>query len=76
MGSVEDLARLAVDTGFKIHKDLGPGLLESVYEIVMATQLSRLGLSIERQKAINIEYDGMILGEGFRADLLIEGRLI
>lgn len=76
MREIEELARLAVDAGFKIHQDLGPGLLESVYEVVMATHLSRAGLSVERQKPVEIEYDGLILGEGFRADLLVEGRLI
>jgi GxxExxY protein len=76
MRDIEELARLAVDSGFKIHKDLGPGLLESVYETVLAASLARGGLAVERQKPIAIEYDGMALGEGFRADLLVEGRLI
>jgi GxxExxY protein len=55
---------------------LGPGLLESVYEAVLAVNLARNGLAVERQKPVHIEYEGMILGEGFRADLLVEGRLI
>jgi len=76
MRDIEELARLSVDVGFKIHKNLGPGLLESVYEVVMAVHLARAGLSVERQKPVSIEYDGIILGEGFRADLLVEGRLI
>ncbi len=73
---IEELARLAVDCGFKIHKDLGPGLLESVHEAIMAASLARLGVAVERQKPIEIDYDGMALGVGFRADLLLEGRLI
>lgn len=76
MPDIEELARTAIDLGFRIHKDLGPGLLESVYEAVMAASLARGGISVERQKAIEIEYDGLKLGEGFRADLLLEGRLI
>ena len=76
MREIEELARLAVDCGLKIHKDLGPGLLESVYEAIMAASLARCGLSVERQKPIPIEYDGLTFGEGFRADLLVEGRLI
>jgi GxxExxY protein len=76
MVDIEELARLAVDCGFKIHKDLGPGLLESVYEAVMAASLARRGLSVERRKPIAIEYEGLAFGEAFRADLLVEGRLI
>ena len=76
MLDIEELARIAVDCGFKIHKDLGPGLLESVYEAVHANSLLRAGLSIERQKPILIEYDGQVLGEGFRADIVVDQRLI
>jgi GxxExxY protein len=76
MWDIEELSRLAVDCGFKIHKELGPGLLESVYEAVLAASLIRLGLQVDRQKPIEIEFDGMALGEGFRVDLIVEGRLI
>ena len=76
MRDLEELARLAVDCGLRIHKELGPGLLESVYEAVMAASLSRLGLVIDRQKPIDFEFDGMAFREGFRADLLVDGRLI
>lgn len=76
MQEIEDVARLAVNCGFQIHKDLGPGLLESVYETILAASLVRCGLCVERQKPIDIEYDGMALGHGFRADLFVEGRLI
>jgi GxxExxY protein len=73
---VEELARVAVDCGFKMHADLGPELLESVYEAVLAASLARSGLAVERQKIIPIEYDGLALAEGFRADLLVGGTLI
>ncbi|HEX8307076.1 MAG TPA: GxxExxY protein [Allosphingosinicella sp.] len=73
---VEEIAEIAVDCGIHIHKKLGPGLLESVYESVMEASLVRRGLAVERQKPIFIEFEGMQLGEGFRADLLVEGRLI
>ena len=76
MRDVEELATLAIDCGLKIHKELGPGLLESVYEAVLAASLARLGLLVDRQVPIEIEYDGMVLGEGFRADLLVDGQLI
>ena len=76
MQDVDELARIAVDCGFKIHKELGPGLLESVYEALMAASLVRGGLKVDRQKPIRLEFDGMSLGEGFRADLVVEDRLI
>jgi GxxExxY protein len=75
MQDLEEIAAIAVDCGFHIHKDLGPGLLESVYEAVLAAALVQRGLVIERQKIIPIEYAGMILAEGFRADLVINGRM-
>jgi GxxExxY protein len=76
VNDVEELARVAVDCGFKIHSDLGPGLLESVYETVLAGSLAQAGVLVERQKPIAIEYNGMVFGDGFRADLLINGALI
>lgn len=76
MQDVEKLARLAVDCGFTIHRDLGPGLLESVYETLLAAKLARSGACVERQKSISFEYDGIRIAEGFRADLLIDGLLI
>ncbi len=76
MADLEELASRAIDCGMKIHMDLGPGLFESVYEAVLAAQLEKLGLQVDRQVPIAIEYAGIAFAEGFRADLLIEGRLI
>jgi GxxExxY protein len=76
MRNVEDIATMAVECGLRVHRELGPGLFESVYEAVMAAVLTREGLAVERQKAIPLEFDGMALGEGFRADLLVEKRLL
>ena len=73
---IEETARIAVDCGFHIHRNLGPGLLETVYEAVLAASLTRRGIAVERQKAIAIEYDGIRLAEGFRADLFVNGGLI
>jgi GxxExxY protein len=73
---VEELATIAVDCGFKLHQRLGPGLLESVYEAVLADSIERRGLSVERQKPIPIRVDGVMFNEGCRADLLVEGRLL
>lgn len=73
---VEDIATIAVDCGFRIHDALGPGLLESVYEAVLEQKLVRRGLVVERQRAIPISFDGIAVDEGFRADLLVEGKLL
>ena len=73
---IEALATIAVDCGFKVHERLGPGLLESVYEAVLAQSLTRRGLFVERQKPVPIHFDGVILDEGFRADLLVERKLL
>jgi GxxExxY protein len=74
--SIENLATIVVDCGFHIHMDVGPGLLESVYEAVLANRLSKLGLSVERQKSIPIVIDDLTYSDGFRADLLVEGKLL
>jgi GxxExxY protein len=73
---IERLATIAVDCGFKVHEGLGPGLLESVYEAILAYGLASRGLAVERQKPVPIRLEGVILDEGFRADLLIEGKLL
>lgn len=73
---IEELATVAVDCGFKLHQRLGPGLLESVYEAVLAESLARRGVAVERQKPVPILIDGIAFEEGFRADLLLDGRLL
>jgi len=73
---LEELASTAIDCGFRIHKALGPGLLESVYEALLAHSMVRAGLSVERQKPLPISFEGVQLNEGYRVDLLVEGRLI
>src|SRR5215470_11910946 len=76
MTEIEQLATKAIDCGFKAHKELGPGLLESVYETVLAIGLSNAGLRVERQKPIPIRFDGVVIPDAFRADLIVEDRLI
>jgi GxxExxY protein len=76
MKDIEELAKVAVDCGFQIHSGLGPGLLESVYEVLMADSLAQRGLSAKRQVAIPIHFNGKYFDEGFKADLLIENRLL
>ena len=76
MRNVEEISAEVVDAAFHLHKDLGPGLLESVYEIVLAKMLEQRGLVVERQKPISIHYAGLHFDEGFRADLLVFGLLL
>ena len=65
-----------MDASFLIHRELGPGLLESVYEAVMARQLTDKGLAVERQVPIPIRFQEIIFEEGFRADLFVERKVI
>jgi GxxExxY protein len=73
---VEEVSAIVVDAAFHLHRDLGPGLLESVYESVLARMLERRGLRVERQKAVAFDFDGMHFDEGLRVDLLVEGCLV
>ncbi|MEM9479247.1 MAG: GxxExxY protein [Verrucomicrobiota bacterium] len=75
----EELNRISgdvVDVAMRIHKDLGPGLLETVYSVILAKKLEHRGYSVQREVEIPIEYEGMKFIEGFRADLVIEKKLI
>jgi len=71
-----EIGTIVVDTAVNLHKNLGPGLLESVYEVILMKLLSKKGLSIQRQVSIPIEYEGESFDEGFRIDLFIEGKVI
>jgi GxxExxY protein len=74
--SIEDICNIIVDTAFKLHVDIGSGLLERAYEAILAAKLENLGLSVERQVPIDIEYDGVQLPAAFRLDLLVEKSVI
>jgi GxxExxY protein len=65
-----------VDSAIHLHQDLGPGLLETVYEVTMAAMLRKRGFAVVRQVPVSIEYEGQKLEEGFRADLIVEGKVI
>ena len=65
-----------VDAAYRIHSALGPGLLESVYEAILAQELALLGLHVERQKPVPLEWNGLRFDEGFRADWVIKNCLI
>jgi iron complex transport system substrate-binding protein len=73
---VEGIATIVVDEAFRIHRDLGPGLLESVYEVVLAKALQKRGLRVERQKPVSFEFDGVRFDEGLRIDILVDGTLV
>ncbi|MDP1634309.1 MAG: GxxExxY protein, partial [Gallionellaceae bacterium] len=73
---LDDLTGAIIDTAMKIHIELGPGLLESVYEVVLAHSLQEQGFAVERQKPVSFSYQGTTFENGFRVDLLIENRVI
>ncbi|MDD3441069.1 MAG: GxxExxY protein [Kiritimatiellae bacterium] len=71
-----EIGKIAVDSAVQIHRELGPGLLETVYEIVLAKELERRGLKIKRQVSVSIVYRDIRFDEGFRADILVEDKVI
>jgi GxxExxY protein len=73
---LEAAGREIVDAAFKVHTALGPGLLESVYEPCLAHELTKRGLSVERQVALPVIYDGLILDAGYRIDLLVQDAIV
>jgi GxxExxY protein len=76
MTDIDSITGSIIESAIKIHCDLGPGLLESVYEIILAKKLEKKGLKVLRQQSINFEYDGILFNESFRLDLLVEDRVI
>ncbi|MCB0000377.1 MAG: GxxExxY protein [Anaerolineales bacterium] len=70
------MAKVIVDASYKIHKKLGPGLLESVYEIVLCHELQKQGLLVKRQVSIPVVWEDVVIQEGFRADLLVADKVI
>lgn len=71
-----EISKIIVDCCFKVHNQLGPGLLESVYEEVLSYELIKRGLKIERQKGIPVLYDDIKMELGFRADIIVENKVI
>ena len=70
------IGKEVVDAAVKVHRELGPGLLEAVYEVVLARELERRGLRVERQVPVPIVYGAWRFEEGFRADIIVEGKVI
>ena len=71
-----EISRHVVDAAYHVHVALGPGLLESVYEVILAHELKKRGLRVERQVPVSIEYDSIKFKEGFKADLIVEDKVI
>jgi GxxExxY protein len=71
-----EIAKKILDAAFLVHTKLGPGLLESVYEVVLAHELRKTGIVVERQKSMPITYDGLLFEEGYRTDLLVGSKVI
>jgi iron complex transport system substrate-binding protein len=76
MRDVETVSADVVDAALQLHRDLGPGLLESVYETLMAAELANRGYSVSRQQPVDIEYRGIRFQSAFRADLVVESRVL
>ena len=76
MRDENQLAKIVVDLAYHVHRELGPGLLESVYEIALAFELRERGFEVERQMPLPVKYGPILFEEGFRADLVINNALI
>ena len=72
----EEIAKIIVNSAYKVHKELGPGLLEKVYEVCLAHEIRKAGLDVKRQIDLPIIYDGIEFNEGLRLDLLVEDTVI
>jgi iron complex transport system substrate-binding protein len=75
-GDIEWLAKNAIDCGFQLHGEIGPGLLETAYEAFLAALLADRGLRVEVQKPVPVTYRGLVIRDAFRADLVVEERLV
>jgi GxxExxY protein len=71
-----EIGKVVVDAAIAVHRILGPGVYENVYEVVLTYELKKHGLNVERQVPVSIEYDGIKFDEGFRADIIIESKVI
>ncbi|MEQ8881563.1 MAG: GxxExxY protein, partial [Cyclobacteriaceae bacterium] len=71
-----EISSIIVNTSLKIHRELGPGLFESVYEEILTYELQKRDLFVERQKVIPVKWDQVIMDQGFRADLIIDRKVI
>ncbi|KTF68327.1 GxxExxY protein [Sphingomonas sp. HT-1] len=73
---IDQISGDVIDVAIRVHRELGPGLLESVYEAILASKLARMGYVVDRQRAVDIEFEDISFEGAFRIDLLVEDRLI
>jgi iron complex transport system substrate-binding protein len=73
---IDEVSGAVLDVALRLHRDLGPGLLETVYEVLLAARLEQLGYTVLRQEPISIEFEGIRFEAAFRADLIVDRRLI
>lgn len=71
-----DITGAILDCSIHLHRELGPGLFESVYEEVLSYELEKRGFTVERQRGVEVEWDGHNMGLGFRADLIVNSKVI
>ena len=76
MRDIDEVSGDVLDLALRLHRDLGPGLLESVYEAVLAGKLAQIGYRVARQRAVDIEFEGLRFEAAFRIDLVIDERLL
>jgi GxxExxY protein len=76
MRDIDEITGDVIDVSIRFHKELGPGLLESAYEIMLAAKLSAMGYEVIRQHPVDIEFEGISIAGAFRIDLLVDNRLI
>ena len=70
------IGTIVIEAAITVHRELGPGLLETVYEVILARELSDRGLKVDRRVPVAITYKGIRFAEGFRADIIVEGKVI
>jgi GxxExxY protein len=73
---IEELGRISIDCGFHLHREIGPGLLESVYEVLLFEAIKECGLDVKRQVAVPIRFKGVVVDNAFKADLIVENQLV
>jgi len=73
---IDEISGDVLDIALKLHRALGPGLLESVYEVLLAVKLEQAGFTVVRQGPVNVEFEELLFEGAFRADLIVDGRLI
>jgi len=76
LAEIDRISGDVLNLSLRLHRELGPGLLESVYEMIMAAKLAAMGYAVERQRPVDVEYDGLKFDAAFRIDLLVDGALL